>query len=407
MGEKVFAEPAWIGGLGNFVLGLELNAQGATNLVSGHAGSTGEFNGLMGVLRGPIDQLHGGTKVRQKTIGPALFDSGIHLKQAAWDYTSTDHEAGVGIRHTVLGMPWALSVAGPVPSQPRATVADVPGVESIGTVSSVDVSPPPAQEVDWQAVIEDTAGWLGDADEAIKTLTGGWSPLEHALQPVSGNWMELRRIGLVYGKSGTAFDSVAGDLAVGDRQIDARWNGRAAVSYTHYSTAMRRGLEWEGAAGGLLSRGLQLAADKLQEAAKSVLRLLKDGLSRFIKVDSWQGILKLAAKAVPGLGQATAVAEVALLLNEIRETVVPLVTEIEQGVQALQKFIEFSKDPVAWAKGKAQAEVDKQLQPLGEFLKKVDLADDLVVAGQAGRVADRPMTPYVPGTGPQVWEDAS
>lgn len=270
MGEKVFAEPAWIGGLGNFVLGLELNAQGATNLVSGHAGSTGEFNGLMGVLRGPIDQLHGGTTLRQKTIGPALFDSGIHLKQAAWDYTSTDHEAGVGIRHTVLGMPWALSVAGPVPSQPRATVADVPG-----------------QEVDWQAVIEDTAGWLGDADEAIKMLTGGWSPLEHALQPVSGNWMELRRIGLVYGKSGTAFDSVAGDLAVGDRQIDAHWNGRAAVSYTHYSTAMCRGLEWEGAAGGLLSRGLQLAADKLQEAAKSVLRLLKDGLSRFIKVDSW------------------------------------------------------------------------------------------------------------------------
>ena len=185
----------------------------------------------------------------------------------------------------MFGTPWALSVAGPVPSQTRATVTDVPGVESIGTVSPVDVSPPPAQEVDWPAVIEDTAGWLGDADEAIRTLTG-WSPLKEALQPVSGNWMELRRIGLVYGKSGTAFDSVAGDLALGDRQIDAHWNGRAAVSYTHNSTAMRRGLEWEGAAGGLLSRGLQLAADKLQEAAKAVLRLLKEGLSRFIKVDS-------------------------------------------------------------------------------------------------------------------------
>ncbi|NED59837.1 hypothetical protein G3I15_02730, partial [Streptomyces sp. SID10244] len=86
------AEPEWISGLGNRVLALNANVLRTVNLVTSHSGSTGEFKGLMGVLKSPVNSLRDATVGRQGTLSPAMHGTSVNLKQAAWNYTSTDHE---------------------------------------------------------------------------------------------------------------------------------------------------------------------------------------------------------------------------------------------------------------------------------------------------------------------------
>ncbi|NED66894.1 hypothetical protein G3I15_38790, partial [Streptomyces sp. SID10244] len=70
--------------------------------------------------------------------------------------------------------------------------------------------------------------------------------------------MELKRIGNTYGKSGGAFDTIAGDLASGHREVDAHWNGDAAIAFATYNVDMVKGLNWEGSVGRLVEQGLSL-----------------------------------------------------------------------------------------------------------------------------------------------------
>ena len=50
-------------------------------------------------------------------------------------------------------------------------VDDVPGAVALTAPREIDVEPPPSESVDWNALIEESAGWLADADSAIATLT--------------------------------------------------------------------------------------------------------------------------------------------------------------------------------------------------------------------------------------------
>ncbi|AZG45632.1 hypothetical protein [Gordonia insulae] len=418
MGESLKADPEWISGLGNYLIALNGNAWKAVNLVDGHAQSTGEFKGLMSTLKGPVDSLHEATASRLDKMPPVLSQTGANLKQAAWDYTSTDHESGLGIRHTQTksfntnpfippgDVEFGLA---PDPVVRWEEVDDVPGSRTFTSPREVDAAAPPVEGVDWNALIQEAAGWLGDADSAIRKLTG-WSPIEQALDPVAGNWMELKRIGKTYGKAGGAFDIIAGDLISGHKEVDVHWDGKAATAYSSYSTDMVRGLNWEGSIGRLLERGLTLAADELQKAAKEIIRLVKEGLGRLIKVDGVTDVLKLASKWVPYVGTAAAIEQVRRLILEVYDATKVLLDEVERGMAALKDFIEFCKDPVGFAKGKAEAEVKEQLKPFTDRLDKArdaeQLGNDIGTVAQWDRLDRRPSSAYDPGTGPTLWEDA-
>ncbi|MGC4960916.1 hypothetical protein [Gordonia sp. DT101] len=414
------AEPDWISGLGNHVLALNANVLRTVNLVTSHSGSTGEFKGLMGVLKSPVDTLRDATVRRQGTLSPALHGTSVNLKQAAWNYTSTDHEAALGIAHTrteeyntnpfIPPVEVMLGITGdPVIRIP--VVDDVPGARALTAPREIDVAPPPSESVDWNALIEETAGWLADADSFIADLTNGWSPIQKALEPVAGNWMELKRIGKTYGKSGGAFDTVAGDLSSGHKEVDEHWNGEAAAAFTTYSVDMVKGLNWEGSVGRLVEQGLSLCADQLEETAKAIIELVQKGLSRIVKVDSFTGALKLAAKVVPGVGTTAAVAEVTRLLLEVATETRKLILELQQGIEALMTFIEFCQDPVGFAKGRAEDRVKEELKPFTDFVGEVEgyqqLATDAATATDVGRVTRTPTTPYDPGLEGRLWEDAS
>jgi uncharacterized protein YukE len=418
LGEVLKADPERISGLGNHVLGLNRNVLRTVNMVSGHAGSTGEFKGLMANLKSPIDGLLDATVSRQKSLSPALHGTAVNLKQAAWDYTSTDREAALGIAHTREQeyntnpfIPPAEVVLGtaPDPVVRVPVVDDVPGAVALTAPREIDVEPPPTESVDWNALIEESAGWLADADSAIATLTQGWSPIQQALEPVAGNWMELKRIGKTYGKSGTAFDTIAGDLTSGHAEIDAHWNGSAAVAYTGYSINMVKGLNWEGSVGRLLERGLSLAADQLEETAKAIIELVKKGLGRIVKVDSFTGALKMAARFVPGAGTATAVAEVSRMLYEVATAADAMIEQLMAGIDAVKTFIAFCSDPVGFAQGTADDKVKDELKPFTDFIDDTadakQLVTDVSTATEVRRVSATPSTAYDPGSGDELWED--
>lgn len=417
MGETLKADPEWISGLGNYVLALNGSAWKAVNLVGAHAQSTGEFRGLMSGLKGPVDTLHGATKTRIEKVPTALQGTSVNLKQAAWDYTTADHDAALGIKHTRTqtynSNPFippieVLSGRAPNPVISYEEVDDVPGARAYPSPREVDVTPPPAQSVDWRAVIDGAAGWLSDADGAIEDLTG-WSPIKAALDPVAGNWMELKRIGQTYGKTGSAFDIIAGDLSTGHREVDDHWNGRAAQAYTGYTTDMVRGLNWEGSVGRLLDRGLALAADQLQKAAQEIIRLVKEGLGRLVKVDNVTDVLKLVSKWVPYVGTAAAIEQVRRLLIDVWNATKVLLDEIRRGVEALKTFIAFCQDPIGYTKGKAEGKVKEELKPFTDALDKaqdrVQLGNDIGTATQVDRLGQRPSAAYDPGQGAVLRED--
>lgn len=418
MGESMKADPEWISGLGNHLISLSGSSRKTVRLIDAHAKSTGEFKGLMGILKGPVDQLEEATSTRVGKVSDMLSDTGVNVKQAAWAYTSTERDSKVALEHTKtvtynsnpLIPQWEVDFG--VTPDPRITfevVDDVPETKSVGQPSEVDVSPPPKEDVNWESLIDDTAGWLGDADGAIRSLTG-WSPIEHALEPISGNWMELKRIGKTYGKSGNAFDAISGDLGTAHRAVDSHWDGRAAVAYADYSAKLARNLNWEGSTARLLERGLVAAADQLEKAARKVIDLVKEGLSRILKVDSFQGMLKLAAKAVPGVGTAAAVAQVTNELAKVAIETNKLIKEIQKTVEALQEFIEFYQDPIGFAKNKADGKVQEKLKPFTDVIEdgkdKARLANDVATAVDLSRVDHRPGAAYEPGNDQTLWEDA-
>ncbi|WP_232716098.1 hypothetical protein [Gordonia metallireducens] len=372
----------------------------------------------MGSLRGPVDALSDGTAQRQAKFVPALYGTSVSLKQAAWNYTSTDHDASLGIRNTETTEYNSNPFASPLlvelgvvsdPVRRYEAVRDVDGAHAFPPPQTVDVSPPPAENVDWNAIISETAGWLADADAFIKDLSG-WSPIEAALEPVAGNFTELKRIGKTYGKSGAALTAAASDLATGHREVDSHWDGRAAVAYSSYSFDMQRGLEWEGAVGRLIDRGLAKAAEALEAAAKAVVELVKKGLSRIVRVDGFTGALKLAAKFVPGAGTAAAIAEVTAMLVEVGQQADSLVKEVKEGIDALKTFLAFCEDPIGFAKGKAEDRIMDELKPFTDYVDKVEdrgeLTADTLTTADIDRLADTPSDAYAPGTGPELWEDA-
>ncbi|MCF3941440.1 hypothetical protein [Gordonia tangerina] len=182
---------------------MQRNVVSTVNLVSSHSGSTGEFKGLMSALKVPVDTLCEATVTRQSTLSPALHGTSVSLKQAAWDYTSTDREAGIGIARTtyqeynsnpfITQLEVDLGLAeNPVTRVP--VVEDVPGAKSLAAPREIDVDAPPNESVDWNALISETAGCWATPIPSSRTCRVGARSRRR--------WIRLRVIG--WSSSGSA-----------------------------------------------------------------------------------------------------------------------------------------------------------------------------------------------------------
>ncbi|WP_150116297.1 hypothetical protein [Williamsia herbipolensis] len=398
MSEKLKVEPAQLGGAGEYVLRLGDNARSAVELASAHTkADSGDFKGLMALLRGPVDSLASATQRRQRPVVDALVGTGNELKQNAWDYQSQDRSNAVSLGHTTFGGPTGMAVE------------SFPGSESYGAPTPVDVAAPPHSDVDFRGLIDETMGFVGEVDGKIQSLIG-WSPVQSALEPIAGNWAALRTIGQTYGKAGTALGTVGDGLSDVRGRLDPHWDGRAAVAFGDYATDLARGLEWEAATGRLVQQGLELAADKIEEAVKRVLVLLKDSLAKFVDFHDVSGTIHTVLKLIPGLGTKKTIEQVTLIIQDIYKTVDFMLTDVKRAVESVEEFLRFVEDPVGYVGDKSSSAVDEKLAP---FKKNIDDARqsaqntrDFLTVADVDSSRDMPHQRYEAGFGNDPWEDA-
>lgn len=398
MSEKLKVEPAQLGGAGEYVLRLGENAHSAVELSSVHAkADSGDFKGLMALLRGPVDSLASATQSRQRPVVEALTGTGNELKQNAWDYQAQDRSNATSLGHTTFGGSGGMSVE------------SLPGAVSFGAPTAVDLVAPPDNDVDFRGLIDETMGFVGEVDGKIQSLIG-WSPVQSALEPIAGNWAALRTIGQTYGKAGTALGTVGGGLIDVSGRLDPHWDGRAAVAFGDYANHLARGLEWEAATGRLIQQGLELAADKIEDAVKRVLVLFKDSLARFVDFHDVSGTIHTVLKLIPGVGSAKTIEQVTEVIQDIYKTVDFMLTDVKKAVEAVEEFLRFVEDPVGYVGDKASSELDEKLAP---FKERVDDAQqsaqntrDFLTVADVSSSRDMPDQRYEAGFGNDPWEDA-
>jgi hypothetical protein len=113
-----------------------------------------------------------------------------------------------------------------------------------------------------------------------------------------------------------------------------------------------------------------------------------------VKIDSFAGLLKMAARFVPYAGQAATATQIIQLINDVRDKVMPLIGEIRRGVEAFKAFVEVAKDPMGAAQHRAEQSVDKRLAPYRDKLEKGEQArqdlSDVTTAIEIDRVTEQP-----------------
>jgi uncharacterized protein YukE len=394
---KFSVEPAALTGLG--LLFTDLGAGGAKTSRYVRRFSepkAADFSGLiLPQLVDPLNTLRNSTADRWQVIGTDLSTTGTHLTSAAWDYLAQDQRNGAQIANAGGGKSSGGTAA---PSQPV----------SIGVATELSLSPPPNQEVDTRSIAEAAADWLADCNDAIKSLTG-WDPVGQVLHEVAGNWMALKTIGAAYDSGANALDTVGRDAARGTGAVDPHWDGHASATFNEYSSQLTRGIEWESSVGRLINRGLIMVADDLNKAAILAVDILVKGLSKIVKVDSFVGLLKMAARFVPYAGQAATAGQIIQLIKEVHDQVMPLIGEIKRGVEAFMAFLKVVQDPMGAAQDKAQQSVDDKLAPYREKLEKGKQAgqdlSDVATAVQIDRVTGQPKVAWDVGDRGKMRDD--
>ncbi|GAA1481560.1 hypothetical protein GCM10009624_20000 [Gordonia sinesedis] len=414
MGEAFRVAPAQLAGVGNFV-GQSVDDYQRVMTLLGEGGTTEDFGGLMAALRGPVLTLNESTRTRWSDMGKSLGSISIGLRKSAWLFHDTDADNADAFNKHVryvgrtCGPEETLATTELDPNDPsrKVDIDAYPGAAGVGQPTAIDVGSPPQNEPDIRGLIRSTAGWLADIDETVERLAH-WSPIRQAIKPISGNWEELRRIGQVYGKSGTAIGTIGNDVATKTGALDATWDGKAAQAFFAYSRSTTQYIEWEAALGRMLREGFDRAATEFQNAVGAALRVTIEEFEKVISIKGKTGPVKWLAKALPGVGTAAQLADLGRALVTIGREVLPLIQRVEQAVNDFKAFIEFAQDPVGYLQKKGKAEIDARLQPysdrLKEFRRKTQIAKDVVTLMTTSGLTGRETNSYSPNLSSDAWE---
>ncbi|MAU82003.1 WXG100 family type VII secretion target [Gordonia sp. Z-3] len=407
MGETFRAEPAEIAGFGNFVGENVADYERIMGLLR-EAGTTNDFSGLMSALTDPVVTLQLATQSRWVDMGETLGSIASGLAKSAWIFHGAEAENAEIFRQHVRSVERGPGENGfdidvdPANSRRKIVVDPYPGAVNTGSPTPIDVSAPPHSEPDIRGLIEETSGWLAEIDATVEQY-GHWSPIRQAIKPISGNWEELRRIGEVYSKAGTAVGTIGNDVAAQTARIDGSWDGKAAHAFADYSRNATDYMEWEAALGRMLREGFEKAAAEFENAVGAALRVIINEFEKVITVRGTSGVVKALAKSIPLLGTAAQLGDLAKALIAIGQEVLPLIEEVRRGVEAFQEFIEFAQDPVGFAKEKGQDAVNEKLAPYKEELERgrhrVQVLRDVDTLMGVDDLRDRPQAPYEPETG--------
>lgn len=369
MSEVFKVEPSEIGWAADFV--YQTAAPQVATYINNYANPGNGWDGVMAGVKPAFEKLKTARHERLSKIGATTTNLSFNLNNIAGMYESKDRANAEAIyreqmkqHHTSTDfyMPYSI-----VPAEFRAGFIAYP----------IDLKEVPTEEADVARLVENRMEWLSDANGAIKTITD-IDLLSKILQPVSGNWEEFRRIGLVHGKSGTALKNIGWNLTRVKTELDKSWDGKAAINFNTYITDLTKAMEYEHAIGQILEIALDQAATQYEKAVQSLVDKLYDKLKEEVEFNSVKKILKLAAKKLPIGGYIYQAWSIIDKLNKLAKESKRLKEEIEKAVDSLKEFIAFADNPSDYLKDKTKGKIEEKFKPLNKAKEFSELLGEIV-----------------------------
>ncbi|MDH6679819.1 hypothetical protein M2284_004043 [Rhodococcus sp. LBL1] len=406
MGEVFEANAAEVAGLGVLADSIANDARAATRFLDEQTRPTGDTSGgIMQMLLTPFslatDFMHG----RYNDLASTCSSIGIELNRAAWMYADQEKKNYDALNANLQSC--LLPEAGADSENPGTGSAEpFPEPSRYVAVESVDLAPPATGAEDIRGLIADAAGWLGDVDDAIKVATG-WSPLEEAIKPISGNWNELKRIGEAYKIAGEGMEKCGKNLEAGAKQVDGHWDGKAAVAFQEYAKRQVAAMVWEGPVGRVTKACLDRVAEEVQAAVVEGVNHLADMLNEEVRVDDAIHLLKFAVKKVPFLGIAMQADAIRRIIFRTRDLVMTLVDRIREVVDALKDYLAAVASPSGDLNQLSESTLAPITSKLDDAKKKAELGLDIAGVADADGPLHKPTGDFSVGVGRDPWEDAA
>ncbi|WP_415972140.1 hypothetical protein [Rhodococcus sp. 077-4] len=400
--ESFEGDPAEISGLGNLLDRISVDTMASHRYLLDNAGLGENVVGeILQRLRPYIARFQEITRTRQVHLSANCGEMGAELNKAAWLYADQDQK-----NYDLLN---AHTTLPPLPGVDRGSsdraatgqVDEFDGAADYGRPHGIDYPPTNPAVDDLRDVLADAAGWLGEVDRTIVELSG-WSPLDEAAIPITGNWNEIRRIGQAYQIAGDAMEAAAGSFEAGVRRVDGYWNGAAAQAFTEYADRQTNAMRWEGPAGRTISAVCVVISEQLRDAALAVVKKIVELLESEVAIENGRGAVKVMLKKVPVVGTAWQIESIIEICWTAMELTMELIEKIQQVVDDFGAFLDALGDP----EGQVGKKIDDTLRPLNDLL---DYGKQTVEAGKTADlrpVLDTPDEDFSVGSGDAPWRDA-
>ncbi|WP_067463849.1 hypothetical protein [Nocardia amamiensis] len=428
MTETFAANPSEIAGLSNFVTSIAGDALSASNFVAKEGKAADWLHGpIIDTLVAPINDAADWMSQRHAVLASTTLDTGTELNKAAWMYHDQDQKNYQALNsHTFLG-PVGPSKGG---SETVDAATEFQGATEAYVApatypkpESFELKAPVANKEELAALIAEVFPVLGSVNESIKSITRAagteYDPLVTCLEPIPGNWSEIRRLGEVYKAAGNGLETCGKNLESGVKRIDGstdgkpHWDGKASIAFNEWATKQVAAMKWEGPVGRIVSDCAGAVSDMIRDGIKLILEKLWGMLNKYVDFDDIKGALKSVANilsaAVPGLGAAR-IAKLVVDIGLLIKAAIDVVGKIKELADAFKKLLDFIKDPVGQLKENAKQKLEEAIAPV---TKKIDdatraaaVAKDVEQISHYGDTVNRPTQSYDAGSGSAPWENA-
>ncbi|MCC3328004.1 type VII secretion target [Nocardia abscessus] len=415
MGETLLAEPGEIAGLGKLVTEVGDDASKAATFAGEHCMPADWLQGpIIDQLIAPVKAAATATQQRMSEIATATASTGTELNKAAWMYHDRDQKNYTALNQNTFSGPVAPGTPVAADTEAQGSTAAYVSPADYPKSKAFELQEPQSNKEDTVGLIAEVAPVLGEVNESIKSITrtagNEIDPLGKCLEPIPGNWSEVRRIGEAYKAAGNGMEACGDNLEAGLKKVDPHWNGKAALSFNDWATRQVAAMKWEGPVGRIISDVLGVVADEIRSAVKTILTKLWDILNDQIDFTSVKGIFKTIARKIPAVGQLYEIVNLGIKIFEIVKKAIDLVVEIQKLVDQVKRLLEYIKDPMGHLKDSAEQKLKETIAPFTDKLEKASkataVATDISKIAQVDSTLNRPKESYEIGSGGQPWEDA-
>nr|WP_296770680.1 hypothetical protein [Rhodococcus sp. (in: high G+C Gram-positive bacteria)] len=402
MSEDLYTDSFEIAGLGRLVGNIGTETLASHRYIIDHAGLSDSIPGqILQRLAGFVADYQELSRSRHVHLTANCISVGDELRKAAWLYDDQEKKNYDAFNAHVGLLPFPLAQPGTSETPAVGSVDEYHSVADYGSPEGIDYPPPAPAVDDTREAIDEVAGWLGEIDRTIFELSG-WSPLNDATIPITGNWNEIRRLGQAFEIAGNAMESGAASLERGVRRVDEYWNGLAAQSFSDYAGRQVAAMYWEGPCGRTISALAEAIADKIRGAVQAIIAKIVELLEAEVDVGSSRGAIKVLAKKIPVFGTAWQIESILEICWQAMDLTMDLVHAIERVVDDFGQFLNAITDPT----GTIDRSIEEHLTPLTNVL---DMGKTAIDTGKTADITPLLATPdegFSVGQGTAPWQDA-